>query len=42
MHAGERQEKEIQKETLNKYLDLKDVGIFQILHSIQTHRLKKI
>ena len=35
MHAGERQEKEIQKETLNKYLDLKDVVGLQIFQAIQ-------
>ena len=35
MHAGERQEKEIHKETLNKYLDLKDVAILQIFQEIQ-------
>ena len=35
MHAGERQEKEIQKATLTKYLDLKDVEVLQIYQAIQ-------
>ena len=35
MHVGERQEKEIQKETLTKYLDLKDVVVLQIFQAIQ-------
>ena len=35
MHAGERQEKETQEETLTKHLDLKDVVGLQIFQTIQ-------
>ena len=35
MHAGERQEKETQEETLTKHLDLKDVVVLQTFQEIQ-------